>query len=165
MEPLIPELPKVAYKNDRRVTLKKHARAHGVFKRMINLILRHDLNLTKKSARWVPKLLTDYIKERVRTSELFLAMVCHHLHVDTGQYSDHGQISVFSHSETKQQSMQWLPKGQPGLGKAKVHATRTKQMVLAFLDSKGLIYTNYVPRATTVNANYIAEAMAYSRRF
>jgi hypothetical protein len=55
--------------------------------------------------------------------------------------------------------MQWLPKGQPGLVKAKVHATRTKQMVLAFFDSKGQIYTNYVPRGTTVNANYIVEAL------
>ncbi len=61
---------------DRRVTLNKLARAHGVSKRTINLTLRHDLNLTKKSARWVPKLLTEEMKkERVRTSELFLAMV------------------------------------------------------------------------------------------
>ncbi len=36
--------------NDRPVTLKKLARAHGVSKRMINLTLRHDLNLTKKLA-------------------------------------------------------------------------------------------------------------------
>ena len=55
--------------------------------------------------------------------------------------------------------MQWLPKGQPGPIKAKVHATRTKQMVLCFFNSKGLIYTNYVPRGTTVNANYIVEAL------
>jgi hypothetical protein len=32
---------------DRRVTLNKLARAHGVSKRTINLTLRHDLNLTK----------------------------------------------------------------------------------------------------------------------
>jgi hypothetical protein len=55
--------------------------------------------------------------------------------------------------------MQWLPKGQPGPVKAKVHGTRTKQMVLAFFNSKGLIYTNYMPRGTTVNANYIVEAL------
>jgi hypothetical protein len=42
--------------NDRQVTLNKLARAHGVSKRMISLTLRHNLNLTKKSARWVPKL-------------------------------------------------------------------------------------------------------------
>ncbi len=62
--------------NDRRAALNKLARAHGVSKRTINLTLIHDLNLTKKSARWVPKLFTDNMKkERVRSSEKFLAMV------------------------------------------------------------------------------------------
>jgi hypothetical protein len=146
---------------DRRVTLNKVARAHGVSKRTINLTLRHDLNLTKKSTRWVPKLLTEEMKkERVGTSELFLAMVrrCSMSLLDNIVAMDESVVS-FHTPETKQQSMQWLPKGQPGPVKAKVHATRTKQMVLAFFDSKGLIYTNYVPRGTTVNANYIVEAL------
>jgi hypothetical protein len=65
----------------------------------------------------------------------------------------------FHTPETKQQVRQWLPKGQPGPVKAKVNATRTKKMVLAFFDSKGLIYTNYLPRGTTVNANYSVEAL------
>jgi hypothetical protein len=43
--------------------------------------------------------------------------------------------------------------------KAKVHATRTKQQVLAFFDSKGLIYTNRGPRETTVNASYMVDAL------
>jgi hypothetical protein len=37
--------------NDRPVTLNKLDRAHGVSKGTIKLTLRHDLNLTKKSAR------------------------------------------------------------------------------------------------------------------
>ncbi len=49
--------------------------------------------------------------------------------------------------------------GRVWLIKAKVHATRAKQMVLAFFDSKGPIYTNYMPRGTTVNAKYIMEAL------
>ncbi len=146
---------------DRRVTLNKLARAHGVSKRTINLTLRHDLNLTKKSARWVPKLLTEEMKkERVRTSELFLAMVRRRSMslLDNIVTMDKSAVS-FHILETKQQSMQWLPKGQPGPVKAKVHATRTKQMVLAFFDSKGLLYTNYMPGGTTINANYIVEAL------
>ncbi len=66
---------------------------------------------------------------------------------------------LFHTPETKQLSKQWLKKGAPGPIKAKVHTTRAKQMVLAFFDSKGLIYTNYVPRGTTVNAKYIVEAL------
>ena len=33
-------------------------------------------------------------------------------------------------------------------------------MVLAFFDSRGLIYTNIVPRGTPVNAAYIVKALA-----
>jgi alkyl sulfatase BDS1-like metallo-beta-lactamase superfamily hydrolase len=107
-----------------------------------------------------PLLTDDMKKEWVRTSELCLAMVhCRSmLMLDNIVTMDESAVS-FHTPETKQQSMQWLPKGQPGLVKAKVHATRTKQMVLAFFDSKGQIYTNYVPRGTTVNANYIVEAL------
>ncbi len=50
--------------------------------------------------------------------------------------------------------------GSTGQVKAKVHTTRTKQMVLAFFDNKGLIYTNYVPRRTKVNARYTVEPWA-----
>jgi hypothetical protein len=69
------------------------------------------------------------------------------------------ESSVSFHTlQTKQQSKQWVEKGTPGLIKAKVHVSRMKQMVLAFFDSKGFIYTNYMPRGTTVNANYIVDA-------
>jgi histone-lysine N-methyltransferase SETMAR len=60
---------------------------------------------------------------------------------------------------TKKQSMQWVKKGQPGPIKAKVHASRTKQMLLAFFDSKGLIYSHIVPKGSTVNSNYIVKAL------
>ena len=62
--------------------------------------------------------------------------------------------------ETKRQSKKWIPKGQPGPIKARVHATWTKQIVLAFLDTKGLIYSNIVPRGSTVNAAYIMKALS-----
>ena len=65
----------------------------------------------------------------------------------------------FHTPETKQQSKQWLRKGLPGPIKAKVHATRSKQMVLAFFDAKGLISTKNMPRGTMVNANYIVGAL------
>jgi hypothetical protein len=37
--------------------------------------------------------------------------------------------------------------------------TRTKQIVLSFFNRKSLLYTNYMPRAITVNAKYIMEAL------
>lgn len=66
----------------------------------------------------------------------------------------------FHTPETKRQSKQWTKKGSPGPLKAKVHATRTKKMVLAFFDSKGLVYTNIVPKGQTVNSDYIVKVLA-----
>ncbi len=61
------------------------------------------------------------------------------------------ESAVSMHTPTsKVQSKQWLKKGTPGPIKAKVAASRTKQMVLTFFDNKGVIYTNYVRRGATV---------------
>jgi hypothetical protein len=142
---------------DRRQTVRRLTQAHGVSKNTIHHTLKEDLNLSKKSARWVHKLLTDEMKkERVRTSEAFLAMVRRRFKAILENIVTMDESAVSFHTpETKEQSKQWLKKGEPGPIKAKVQATRTKQMVLAFFDAKGLIYTNYVPKGTTVNVNYI----------
>ena len=66
---------------------------------------------------------------------------------------------AFHTPETKKQSKQWVKKGAPGPIKCKTQASRVKQMVLAFHDNKGLIYTNMVPRGTTVNADTIVGAL------
>jgi hypothetical protein len=58
-------------------------------------------------------------------------------------------------SKKKEQSQQWIKKGQQSPMKAKVHANRTKEMLLAFFYNKGLIYLHIVPRGSTVNAAYI----------
>jgi histone-lysine N-methyltransferase SETMAR len=132
-----------------------------VSKYTIHHALKEDLNLSRKSARWVPKLLTDKMKkERVRTSEAYLAMVRRRSKAILENIVTMDESAVSFHTpKTKVQSKQWLKKGEPGPIKAKVHATRTKQMVLAFFNAKGLIYTNYVPKGATVNANYIVKAL------
>jgi hypothetical protein len=48
--------------NDRRVTVRKLVEAHGVSTRTIQATLHEDLHLSKKSARWVPKLLNQEMK-------------------------------------------------------------------------------------------------------
>jgi CRISPR/Cas system-associated endonuclease Cas1 len=56
--------------------------------------------------------------------------------------------------------MQWVKKGQAGPVKARVHASRSKQMVLVFFDPKGMIYTNIFPQSETINAEYIKKDVA-----
>ena len=70
------------------------------------------------------------------------------------------ESSVSFHTpKTKAQSKQWLPKGTPGPTKARVHASRRKQMVMAFFDSSGMIYEHYVPVGGKVNAPYVTEVL------
>ncbi len=61
---------------DRRIDTRSLAAAHGVCLRTICRILKEDLSLVKKSARWVPKLLSQVQKEdRVRISQEFVDAV------------------------------------------------------------------------------------------
>ena len=53
-----------------------------------------------------------------------------------------------------------MQKGQPGLIKAQVQASRTKHMVVVFFNNKGFKYTNYSLRDTIVNAIYILGSLA-----
>jgi hypothetical protein len=55
---------------------------------------------------------------------------------------------------TTRRSKQRIKKGLPGSVKAKVHVSRTKQMVLVFYDSKRLVYMHAIPRDVTIDANY-----------
>jgi hypothetical protein len=67
---------------------------------------------------------------------------------------------LFKSPETKKQLMQWVKKGQPGPIKARAHTTWFKQMVLVFFDTVGILYTKYVPKGKTVDAEYIKKSMA-----
>jgi hypothetical protein len=63
-------------KEDRRLTCKELASSHGVSYGTMNKILHDDLGLVKKSARWVPNLLSeDQKKERVQTWTEFVAAI------------------------------------------------------------------------------------------
>jgi hypothetical protein len=46
-------------------------------------------------------------------------------------------------------------KGETRHHEARVHVSRTKQMVMAFFDSHGIMYTHIVPMGSKINAIYI----------
>jgi hypothetical protein len=64
-------------------------------------------------------------------------------------------------SETKKQFKQWIKKGKPGPIKARVQTSRTKQIILAFFDSKGLVYSHIVTRGISINALYIVKVLGF----
>ncbi len=59
----------------------------------------------------------------------------------------------------KTQYKQWLEKCKPGPVKAKVSASRTKQIVLVLVHNKGIVYRNYMSRGAKGSADYIGSAL------
>jgi hypothetical protein len=65
-----------AIEEDRCLSMEAIAIAHGVSEKTIFNVLHQDLGLEKKSARWVPKLLSEEPKqERIRVCSYFIAVV------------------------------------------------------------------------------------------
>ena len=108
---------------DGRVTIRKLAESHGVSNDTIHKILHDDLGLSKKSARWVPKLLSkEQMQERVRVCKKFVAAVHRHSKAWLNNIVTMDETMVSLHTpETKKQSKRWVPRGQPGPVKARVH--------------------------------------------
>jgi hypothetical protein len=75
---------------------------------------------------------------RVQCSKEFIQLLWRHSLAVRTNIVAMGESAVSFHTpETKQQSKQWVKKGQPGPLKAKVHTSRMKQMVLVFFYAKG----------------------------
>ncbi len=74
---------------------------------------------------------------------------------------------MLPHSQDKKkQSKHWIQKGKPGPIKARVQASHTKQMVIAFFDCRGLIYTHIMSRGAKINTEYIVKALGtFMRQF
>jgi hypothetical protein len=73
-----------AIEDDHHLSVKYLAAVNGVSIYTINSILHKDLGLEKKSARWVPKLLSvEQKEERVRTCAAFIACRPAPIHGDT----------------------------------------------------------------------------------
>jgi hypothetical protein len=103
----------------------------------------------------VPNLLG--YEQRRKTCTEFVAAMQRHNDAGLNHHDgwDDGFVSV-TLPRPKNKTVQELDRnGTPDPIKARVHASRTKQMLLAFLDSKGLVYTHIVQKGTTINTNYI----------
>jgi len=149
-----------AIQEDARVTMEQLEATTGASHGTISRILHDELGLVKKSARWVPKLLDAAQKEeRFRVCNRFLAAIRRNEVLLTRIVTMDETMVSFHTPETKRQSKQWIPKGQPGPIKARVHASRKKKMVLVFFDAAGVLYTHIAKRGTAINGKYIVEVL------
>ena len=142
---------------DRRVTMSEIEEETQIPHSTVHRIVTEDLGLSKKSARWVPRLLTeDMKKKRIEASEVFVKRAGGSPEVFLLKIitMDETMVSFYT-PESKEAAKQWLPKGSPAPTKAKVQASRKKQMVFSFFDDSGSVYQHYAAIGATINGEYI----------
>ena len=128
-------------------------------------ILYNELGLSKLSAPWVPKMLSNYHKTR-RTEisknnldrmnsdpeNIFNRIVT----------QDETWVHHFD-PELKTHSMEWRKKGSPPPRKFKVTKRRSKVMVSIFWDCQGIIMIDYLEKQKTINGQYYADTLVRLR--
>ncbi|QQP53233.1 Uncharacterized protein FKW44_005643 [Caligus rogercresseyi] len=155
------EAVRVYVEADRRVTMEELAIKFETSINTIFHVLHGDLGLSIKSARWIPKMLTeDHKMKRVRCAQAFLKL---NFELGLGFLDkivtmDEISASFFT-PESKRGSSQWLPKGSNPPLKFKRQESRKKQIVLSFFDNYGVIFHHYLPMRTSVTAAVFKDVM------
>lgn len=152
------EQVKTKLSEDRRCTVRTLASDIGTSKNTVNRIL-HELNMSKVSARWVPRLLTsDQKARRVTDSMEFLSR-----YEATGETFLNSIITQDEtwlwhyDPETKAESSIWKTPGTPPPKKAKVSRSGGKHMFVFFMDRQGMLLVHRVPPGKSINAAYYAK--------
>ncbi|QQP51330.1 Mariner transposase [Caligus rogercresseyi] len=126
---------------DRRLKVREIVEAIGISHGSVVSILKDHLAMKKLSARWVPRLLT--IDHKRNRDEFF----CRFVTVDETWIH-------YNTPETKQQSKQWVLKGESAPKKAKVGLSANKVMATVFWDARGVIHIDYLQKGRTMNGEY-----------
>jgi histone-lysine N-methyltransferase SETMAR len=147
---------------DRRITIKELALECDLSVGSIHNIIHNDLGLSKVTARWVPRLLSDDHKlKHLEMAKNFNESVLQLGKAFLESIVTMDESWVLYHTpETKQQSKQWVKKGSNPPIKAKVVGSGKKVMLIAFFDFKGMIYTHYVPQGRNINSEYYIDVLS-----
>lgn len=132
---------------DRRLGVRAICAQTGITYGSVQKILKDDLGLVRKAAKFVPKQLNNRQRaERLTMCELYKR----HHELDPGFLKkvitmDESWIYVYD-PETKAQSSQWLPKGSEGKRPVKFLRARAtgKVLLVSFFDYKGLIHREFL---------------------
>ena len=150
---------KTSIDEDRRRGIKDLAKAAGTSYGTTWSILHDGLGMSRASARWVPRLLTDMEKaRRIQDSEMFLRRVKREgdQFLDRIITTDETWLWLFD-PESKQQSSVWKRGSSPPPMKAKVNKCGGKFMFIMFADRHGMILIHCVREGCTVNSAYYSK--------
>lgn len=150
---------------DRRIKLWQIATEMGISKERVGNIVHDVLGMSKVSARWVPKMLSAFDKQRrVQTSSEFLEMCKGNEEkiINRVVTGDETWIRYYD-PESKRESMQWIYSGETAPRKFKTQASAGKIMATIFWDCEGILLIDYLPPKTTMTGQYYANLMAKLR--
>ena len=147
--------------SDRRVKVREIVEATGISQGTVFTILHEKLGLKKISARWVPRLLTvDNKRIRVLNCKTGLDLFCRNPDEFLRRYITVDETWIHCYTpETKEQSKQWVTKGDPAPKKAKTVKSAGKVMATVFWDSRGIIFIDYLEKGETITGAYYASLL------
>ena len=145
---------------DRRFTVRTLASDLDCSKDTVLRILK-DLNMSKVSARWVPRLLTvDQKAHRVTSSSEFLSRYDAEGERFLNRIVTQDETWLWHYDpETKADSSVWKTPGTPPPKKARVLRSGGKHMFVFFMDKQGMILIHRVPEGQTINATYYSKVI------
>jgi len=146
---------------DRRINVREIASEVGISYGSVETIIRDHLNLSKVSARWVPRLLTDQQKQ-IRKE------VCERHLVRHSQEGDDFLTRIVTCDETwvhhytpesKQASKEWRKKKEAPPVKARTRLSAGKVMMTIFWDMQGVLLIDFLHGQRTINAAYYCQLL------
>ena len=153
------ERVRTAIRGNRHLIVREVADEVGISIRSCHQILTEKLQMRRVSAIFVQRLLTDDQKEnRVEISQQLLASANGNENVLKNITGD--ETCVYGYDvETKMQSSQWIGQG----SRPKKARMSWSYIKVVFLDWKGIVHHEFVPRGQTVNKQLYQEVLARLR--
>ena len=144
-----------------RMTVREIATETELSRSVVHKILKEDLKLRRRSAKFVPHILTDAQKmTRLMTVQQNLTA----MRQDPGTFlaqivtGDETWLSCFE-PETKQQSSAWISPQDPRPQKAPRQQSEKKVMATVFFDFQGMILCEFLEPKTTISAQRYCETL------
>ncbi len=131
---------------DHHTSLRGLSRMLQISKGTTHKLLHKDLNMSKKSAKWVPHLLTDQQKQRrVMMCRQTLAMMRRrHNPIQHIVVEDESWVCAWE-PESNRASKQWLKPGELRPQKVRKEQSTQKVMLTVFFDEIGVIHHETTP--------------------
>jgi [histone H3]-lysine36 N-dimethyltransferase SETMAR len=146
---------------DRRMTVAEVADKCGISTGTAFSILTKELSLSRLVSRWVPRLLTEEMKQnRVAICRALLVKYHADPHNFLTQLVTGDETWVHHYEpEAKRQSSQWLARGSAPPVKAKAVPSAGKRMASVFWDYKGVVHIDWLPEKATINSDYYIQVL------